>query len=43
MRWTYLAGSVLVLTRVECDISDKLSNSPGFVDKLPSMSACGTV
>ena len=38
-----ISGSVLVLALVECDISDTLSNSPGFLDKLPSVSACGTV
>ena len=38
-----ISGSVLVLARVERDISDTLSNSPGFVYKLPSVSACGTV
>ena len=38
-----ISGFVLVLALVEYDISDTLSNSPGFVDKLPSMSACGTV
>ena len=38
-----ISGSVLVLARVKCDISDTLSNSPGCIDKLPSVSACGTV
>ena len=38
-----ISGSVLVLALVECDISDTYSNSPGFVDKLPSVSACGIV
>ena len=38
-----ISGSVLVLASVECDISDTLSNSPGFIDKLPSVVACGTV
>ena len=38
-----IPGSVLVLARVECDISDTLSNSPWFVDKMVSVSACGTV
>ena len=38
-----ISGSVLVLAGVECDTSYTLSNSPGCMEKLPSVSACGTV
>ena len=38
-----ISGSVLVLARVKCDTSDTLPISPGCIDKLPSVSACGTV
>ena len=38
-----ISGSVLVLARVEYDISGTLFNSPGLVDKLMSVLGCGTV
>ena len=38
-----ISSSVLVLACAECDTSDTLSNSPGCIDKLPLVSACGTV